>query len=161
MESKNTYYTEKFNDSYERIFSYDKSSNGANDDFYNLFLQIFTAKSEKISIAFNNVELKQQQKMMKASLMYLINVAGSKSLLPAVEHIAEAHSDNGYNIQPELYDHWLESLIDSVRAFDPKFDEDVALSWHMTVAPGISFMKYFYDKDTIYPQPEKNVGCQV
>ena len=62
MKFKNTYYTEKFNDSYERIFSYENRLNGVDDDFFNVFLNIFLEKSEKIPRAFNNSGFRQQKK---------------------------------------------------------------------------------------------------
>ena len=161
MSSKNTNYTEKFNDSQERIFSHRKRLNGDTDDFFNVFLQIFHDKSKKIAMAFIDSDLKAQQKMMKSSLLYLINVQGSRLLFSAVESIAESHSANGHNISLELYDYWLDSLMETVRAFDLKFDEDVELAWRMTLAPGIAFMKYYYDKDIAYRQPEKNASRHI
>jgi len=99
--------------------------------------------------------------MMKASLLDLINIEGSKSFFSSAEHIAESHSANGYNISPELYDYWLDSLMEVVLAFDRDFDEEVDLAWRMIMAPGISFMKYYYDKEMFFPKPEKQDGHDV
>ncbi len=91
---------------------------------------------------------------MKALLVYLINVDGSRSVFPALENIARTHVVNGYTITPEWYDHWLDSLILAVRYFDDKFDETVELAWRMIMAPGIAVMKYFYGKNSPHPQSD-------
>ena len=48
-------------------------------------------------------------------------------------------------IAPELYEEWLESLIQTVREFDLEFTDEVELSWRVVLSPGITYMKFRYD----------------
>ena len=147
------FYVEKFNDSYERIFSHEKRLNSDVEDFYEFFLHNFLQSSAAVKDAFKFTATHQQIKMLKTSLPYLLNLQGAKSVSSPLTTVARTHSATGYNIQSELYDHWLDSLIESLKAFDPLFSEDAEIGWRMVLAPGIDFMKYNYDRHVSHLRP--------
>ena len=49
-----------------------------------------------------------------------------------------------------LYDPGLvdrpEALAAAVAEFDPDYDEDVGLAWRLVLSPGITYMRYCYDR---------------
>ena len=153
MPSKKIHYPETFNDSYERIFSYENRLNGRDDEFFDLFLELLYSKSSKITEAFNHLELREQKKLLKALLICLISVEGTKSVFPAVEHVAETYASIVDNVSAELYDHWLDSLVETVSVFDQSFNDDTEVAWRMALAPGITFMKYYYKNKSIFFDP--------
>lgn len=59
-----------------------------------------------------------------------------------LEAIAARHSHHDLGIGNELYDIWLDALVDTVKEFDPQFNNDIALSWRIILSPGITYMKY-------------------
>lgn len=48
------------------------------------------------------------------------------------------------DIHPELYDLWLECLIETVAEFDDGFRDEVELAWRLVLSPGIVYMKFKY-----------------
>ena len=63
--------------------------------------------------------------------------------MPDHEMIEDA-SRAELDIKPELYDLWLDRLVQAVREFDPKFDPEIETAWRRVLRPGIEFMKSRY-----------------
>ena len=63
-----------------------------------------------------------------------------------LEKIAQKHSQSAHDIPPQLYDLWLDTLVKTVKEFDPDFNEEVELSWRLVLSSGITYMKFKYDK---------------
>ena len=62
-----------------------------------------------------------------------------------LEEIAIQHSKSVLDINPGLYDLWLESLIDTVKEYDYDFTPETELSWRLVLSVGITYMKFKYD----------------
>lgn len=58
--------------------------------------------------------------------------------------IAASHSEQKHNIEPALYDVWLEALIKTIEELDPEYDDDVELAWRLVLTPGITLMKHYH-----------------
>ena len=84
--------------------------------------------------------------MLKASLMEMTLFFVEHRVTTYMRGLATVHSKAGRNIEPRLYDCWLESVLAAVRELDPYANEHVELAWHLVLAPGIAFMKHQYDK---------------
>jgi hemoglobin-like flavoprotein len=61
-----------------------------------------------------------------------------------LERLAKRHSKAELDIKPELYDLWLDRLVQAVREFDPMFDPEIEAAWRRALRPGIEFMKSRY-----------------
>ena len=61
-----------------------------------------------------------------------------------LERLAKLHSRAELDIKPELYDLWLDRLVQAVKEFDPMFDMEIETAWRRTPQPGIEFMKSRY-----------------
>ena len=61
-----------------------------------------------------------------------------------LEYIARQHDRHHLNIEPDLYDLWLEALIDTVREFDNEFDEEIENAWRSVMRYGIEYMTSRY-----------------
>jgi hemoglobin-like flavoprotein len=61
-----------------------------------------------------------------------------------LEEIADLHSSRRMDIKPEMYDLWLECLIQTLREFDPLFDDKVERVWRSLMNRGIGLMKSKY-----------------
>lgn len=135
-----------FPDSYTRIFGKGIKMNLTGDRFFSRFYEKFVSSSREVAEAFKNTDMDQQKNMLKRSLLYSINFITNINNFHSMRHIALSHSKKGYNIKPELYDLWMDCMADTVREFDPEFDDDVELAWRLAFAPGITYMKYMYNK---------------
>ena len=117
-----------------------------NKDFFERFYEVFVNCSEEIAGYFVETDLHKQKKLLSESFMFMLAFASHKESNLYLENLARRHSEDELDVRPELYDLWLESLIKVVSEFDPEFDEDVELAWRILMAPGITYMRFFYDK---------------
>jgi hypothetical protein len=58
--------------------------------------------------------------------------------------LAAMHSRQNLDIRPQLYDTWLDCLLQAVRKHDPDFSLQVEEVWRSTLAVGIEYMRSKY-----------------
>jgi hemoglobin-like flavoprotein len=84
----------------------------------------------------------RQKRALNASFHLILLAAEDPDR--ATEHyladIAERHSSRHLNIGSELYDLWLDSLLATVREFDPDFGPEVERAWEDAMGIGIRFL---------------------
>lgn len=132
-----------FNDSYDRVIGLRVSDEGRDrflDDFYARFI----ASSELIRKKFENTDMQRQRRMLHQSLVYLVNYYANQNVNDFLQRIAERHSRRDLDIAPELYDLWLEKLIEAVAEADRQFKPEVGDAWKQILAPGIRYMREQY-----------------
>jgi len=135
-------YEEVFNTSYWRATLAVKEGIGFFDSFYERFLNSDHEVEEK----FKNTDMDAQKRMLKESLLNMSSFFVTKVADDYLQKISRIHSKPNRNIEPHLYDLWLECLIKTVRDYDPEFQRDVELAWRLVMAPGIVYMKFQYDR---------------
>lgn len=117
----------------------------ASPHFLNRFYARFVGTSEAVAARFRNTDMKQQERVMRSSLYFVLRAAqGAEDGLAHLEHIARSHSQRGYDITPELYALWFESLLDVASATDPRWTPEVATAWQTCVTPFIAGMQASY-----------------
>jgi len=132
-----------FNDSYARVLM-GRTSRG--NEFFDVFYEKFIASSPLVAEKFKSVDLQAQRTMLKQSFAYLLNLYVTRQIPNHLVEIARQHDKRHADIPPHLYTAWLDCLIATVKEFDPKFTDDVELTWRMVCAPGIAFMVFRHDK---------------
>ena len=113
------------------------------DDFYRIFLD----SSEEVREKFRNTDFERQTRMVADSLYVLaVAVQGNREspAWAAVPRLAARHSRSDLNIRPELYDVWLECLLEAVRRHDPELSPEIEAAWRSTLAVGIEYMRSQY-----------------
>ena len=91
--------------------------------------------------AIKSVDMQAQRAHLRKSLDHMVYFSIDRQDSDEMTRIARAHSKSGKDIPPTLYECWLGSLIETVRTYDPQFDEDVEIAWRVVLAPGIAYMK--------------------
>ena len=134
-------FEETFDNSYERV----KARERGGQSFFDAFYDKFIAASPKVHEAFSETDMRRQRKMLEKSFYSLFIFYATSNENDYLEKIAHRHGKHDKNIVPELYDVWLECLIDTVKEFDPHFNLDVELSWRLVLSTGIAYMKFHYD----------------
>lgn len=127
---------ELFNDSLERCSS--------RSDFLSHFYSLFLASSDEVAKKFEHTDLKKQARMLKTSLYIMMLTSGESGRKEQLERLAKRHSRTELDIKPELYDLWLDRLLQAVGVADPKFDAPTESAWRRVLQPGIDFMKSGY-----------------
>ncbi len=115
-------------------------------DFFETFYERFVGASPQVAEAFRHTDMDRQRSMLRKSFHYVVNFYVTTCANEALDRIARSHSRAGYDIAPELYDLWLETLMGVLRDFDPAYDGDVELAWRLVLSPGITYMKFHYDR---------------
>jgi len=135
-------YMEIFDDSFQRVVAVKIKEL----DFFDRFYEIFLASSEQVQGKFVNTDMKMQKLLLRQSIAHMLNFSNSHQSTDHLITIAEKHSKSQVDIPPEMYDQWLDCIVMTVREFDFKFHPDVELAWRAVLAPGVAFMKFYYDK---------------
>lgn len=131
-----------FDQSYERVKRITKNDKSFFDAFYDNFI----ASSPMVASHFQDTDMKRQKMMLEKSFYSLFIFYATNNANDYLKNIAQQHSKRGHNVPPELYDLWLESLIETVADYDPEFNMDIELSWRVVLSSGITYMKFKYDK---------------
>ncbi|MBS3803256.1 MAG: globin [Oleiphilaceae bacterium] len=131
-----------FDNSFERVVRDKQQEN----DFFDAFYQRLLRSSPLIREKFTESDRLEQRKTVKKAFygMVVFHASGSAAGLP--EKVAFTHSTRGRDIKPALYDHWLESLIDTMKEYDPYSDDDVELAWRLVLSTGITYMKFKHNR---------------
>lgn len=131
-----------FLESYHRTMDNDADR----DEFLDTFYEIFVSRSDAIAAKFAQTDMQRQKNMLYLSLQHMVDFSVQRKASEDLRRIAERHSASRIDINPGLYDDWLDSLIQTAQLLDPGFTEEVELAWRVVLAPGIVYMKFKYDK---------------
>ncbi|KII76082.1 globin [Vibrio renipiscarius] len=126
---------ESFSASYQRCC--------IDEEFLSFFLQHFCLTNPRFSDRFEDVDTRRQTTMLKASIILIQNASENTFIRNNVQNLARRHKDMGLNIQPEELIAWRESLLATVEAFDPLYDDDVGDAWRSTLQIGIDIMEEY------------------
>ncbi|RDE25044.1 globin [Motiliproteus coralliicola] len=133
---------------YEQLFDQSFERCRARDDlepffesFYNRYLQT----DQRVAEVFANTDMARQQKMLEKSFYRLLIFYATNSADDYIEQIAVLHNRHHLNITPDLYDLWLQALIETVSEYDTEFDDSIELAWRLVLSTGITYMKFKYD----------------
>ena len=135
-------YLEVFTDSFLRVAEAKIGETG----FFTAFYDAFVSDSAEAAEKFRNVDMQKQQEHLRKSLDHMVFFSIDRQATDEMLRVAKIQSKTGHDIRPDLYERWLESLVGTVRAFDPEFDDEVEIAWRVVLAPGISFMKLQYQR---------------
>ena len=110
--------------------------------FYKRLLQSDAATRAK----FADTDFDRQNKLLQHGLGLLFTFAKRRN--PALlDRIATRHGKHDLDIAPSAYAHFEESLVHTVREFDPQCSAKVEDAWHRAIAPGVAFMTAQYARD--------------
>jgi hemoglobin-like flavoprotein len=114
--------------------------------FLDLFYERFLASSPKVKEKFASTDFEKQKRLLRASF-YLILLASEdpeKGPERYLGYLAERHSATDLKIGSELYDLWLDSLLETVEECDPEYNTEVEQAWEQMMEIGIGYMLRHY-----------------
>ena len=117
------------------------------DGFFDSFYARFLGKNDEISPKFAGTDFKKQNNLLKASLyMLVLYREGEEAVEKALEQIGRTHGRDGYDIRPELYELWLDSLCETVEECDPQCTPELVEMWRTRMRGGIDYITSMYRK---------------
>ena len=87
----------------------------------------------------------RQQKMLEESLSYMEDFSITRKAKERLRRIALRHNRTNLDIDPALYEIWLDCVVETVGEFDLEFNDEVELAWRVVLSPGITYMKFKYN----------------
>lgn len=128
---------ETFNNSLQRCT--------AAPQFLDAFYRRFLASSPEVAEKFKHTDFARQKLALKGSLWIMMMADQQQEIWRShIEQIARRHSRSELDIRPELYDLWLDCLMQTVAEFDPQFGPEVEAAWREILGRGIALMKARY-----------------
>jgi hemoglobin-like flavoprotein len=130
-------------DAFDRSLARCTSRSGFLDRFYEKFL----ASSPKVREKFANTDFVHQKRALKASLHLILLAAEDPKGGPAryLGEIAGQHGAQDLDIGAELYDFWLDSLLETVEETDPEYSPTVKKAWEDVMMVGIHYLCVRYN----------------
>ena len=114
----------------------------SDDGFLARFYDAFLTSDPDVASRFEGVDMKRQRGVLKSSLYLVARAAGGFS--DGMQHlrdIASRHGPKGYDIRAEHYTLWLDTLVATASATDPRFDDDIRSAWIACLTPAIDQMR--------------------
>jgi len=113
--------------------------------FLSSFYERFLASSEEVREKFRRTDFKRQTQLLDRTLELSASATiGEPGARRVLAERAETHDRHHLDIRPELYDLWLETLIETARGVDPDWDHDVEEAWRHILTYVIEYMKRRY-----------------
>lgn len=115
----------------------------ASNGFFDSFYQYFLASSPQIRDRFANTDMPAQKQLLRQGILNLVMYARG---MPdtKLRALGATHARDGFNIRPELYDLWLDALLQAIGEHDKSCDADTRQAWREVLNKGISVIKAQY-----------------
>lgn len=99
--------------------------------FIERFYEIFIARDLEIAAMFAKTDFQSQRLALRRGISVAIShAAGSNMATRTVQQMGDAHGRNGrVPVRPELYVHWLESLLAVIEEKDPEATPQLLARW--------------------------------
>lgn len=137
-----TNFDETFDASFRRVLGEGAYHPGFTARFYEHFL----SASDEVAGRFSGTDMSRQKTMLHDSLLSLVDFNRSRRLTEQMARLSRVHSRSGQDIPAHLYTLWLDALLATVREFDPEFSDTVDVAWRLSLAPGIAYLQFGYDR---------------
>jgi hemoglobin-like flavoprotein len=121
--------------SFERI--------AALQNFFPEFYQRFFARCPQAQPMFAKTNFEHQHRLLKHAIGLLLIFPGhaAEGEPNLLTRVAERHGRHDLAIPPDMYEPFVDALIDNVRHFDPQFTPETEAAWRATIGGGVEYMK--------------------
>ena len=113
------------------------------DAFFEAFYTRLLASDPAIPPMFARTDFVRQRKVLQHSLGLLL-AYGRPGNGKILDRMAVRHGRGDLNIAPRFYPLFAESVVATVRDFDPQFNRDIEEAWRRSMAPGLDYLASLY-----------------
>jgi len=116
--------------------------------FFDRFYDRFLASSPKVRERFAQTNFVRQKRALRGSLWMMLLAAEDEVKGPEryLRPLADMHSSRQLDIGTELYDLWLDCLLETVAECDPEHNAEVRHAWEQVMMVGIHYMVTRYNR---------------
>ncbi len=99
--------------------------------FITRFYELLLERDERIARMFEGTNWTQQNKALRRGISIALTYAGGSNIVErSMNEMADVHSRKGRApVDPVLYRHWRESLLEAVKEFDPRITPEIEKHW--------------------------------
>ena len=99
--------------------------------FITRFYEVLLERDERIAQMFQGTNWTQQNKALRRGISIALTHAGGSNIVErSMNEMADVHSRKGrVPVDPVLYRHWRESLLQAVKEFDPRITPELEQRW--------------------------------
>ncbi|HKJ70160.1 MAG TPA: globin [Gammaproteobacteria bacterium] len=116
-------------------------------DVFDTFYRIFLEQDPRIRQMFANTDWNEQKRLLRHGMNNVIAFHDdSYTARKALERIRYTHGRDRLNIPPDLYDAWVESMVQAVRELDPEVSPALEASWRQVLGEGVAFVRAGYEE---------------
>ena len=113
----------------------------ASGDFGASFYRKFLNCSARIAPYFAGTDLERQRGVLRDSVLRMVSSdVSDPATREHLEHLGKTHSRGQRGILPELYELWLDSIVEAVREMDPEWNEKLEREWRVRLRPGMQII---------------------
>ena len=114
--------------------------------FVDRFYERFLASSPEVRAKFATTDFARQRHLLLRSLELIASaVDGDPEGVEELRARAETHSRSQLNIEPHLYDLWLESAVASASEADPLWTPDLETAWRSILGAAVHHLRSQYE----------------
>lgn len=114
-----------------------------NEKFFDLFYKTLLGKSEEIAAKFEHTDWVRQHNLIKLGIKSAILYAEQPDYAFAqknIDDIGTTHSHSQWDIKPEFYPLWLDSVVETVKECDPAYSLELSDAWRKVLTPAIQLI---------------------
>jgi globin len=131
---------EIFNLSYWRV----TSNKLGGVPFVDAFSDALARSSEEVARKMSGGDLDRFRTALGLAIVHLASYYAKDKADAVLQGIAERHSRRGRDVRPDLYEHFMRALLETVAHYDPEHNDEVRVAWETVLRPGIEYMKRMY-----------------
>lgn len=107
-------------------------------DFLQRFYTIFVSSDPEIARKFRDTDWSQQIHLLRHGISASIMYAGGGDLgSHELQRLHKSHGKRGYDVEPWMYDNWLEALIRTLNETDSQFTPELEQRWRQAMGLAI------------------------
>jgi hemoglobin-like flavoprotein len=117
-----------------------------NPGFLEAFYRNFFTVCPEAAPRFANTDFERQNKLLRHAFGLLLIFPKQPDAEPTLlTRVAERHSRRDLNVPPSFYPPFVDSLIATVKQYDPACTQEVEEAWRRTVEQGVRYMVSKYE----------------
>jgi hypothetical protein len=133
---------------YEEIFDFSfrrSRGNAVNGvPFRDAFVDNLLRSSPEVAQKMIHGDLETFRVTLMLSIDHLARYYLSREPSAILQGTARRQSKDERNIEPHLYEFFLQALLQTVQQYDPNYNEEVGKAWEVVLRPGLEYMKRMY-----------------